>query len=205
MKTKLSQNITYWLGVVAIGLVIGLSLQFVRAWTEPSVAPPGGNVGAPVNTSINPQTKAGGLGVTQNLIVGGNVGIGTTTPGIAKTYVLNNGSNPSVGLYIGNGTPFGQAKLELDGPQATHIWVAENKSRVFSVTAGGNVNASGDICTDQGGGKCLSAAGGYQYITIGECGDRAGRYCSYFGCREIFRSEISSNAVCSCECPPGRF
>lgn len=83
---KLSQKITYWLGVVAIGLVVGLSLQFVRAWTEPSVAPPGGNVGAPINTSNLGQTKIGGLilntgGAVNGLIVqNGNVGISTTSP-----------------------------------------------------------------------------------------------------------------------------
>ncbi len=44
---KLSKNITYWLGVVAIGLIVGTSIQFVRAWTEPPVGtiPPNNNVG----------------------------------------------------------------------------------------------------------------------------------------------------------------
>lgn len=60
MKTKeISKKITYWLGVVAIGLLVGLSLQFVRAWTEPAQAPPGGNVGAPINTGGLAQTKTG--------------------------------------------------------------------------------------------------------------------------------------------------
>lgn len=80
MKQKISQSVTYWLGVVVIGLVVGLSIQFVRAWVAPSAAPPGVNVGAPINTGANSQTKNGWLGVVKDLIVGGNVGIGTTTP-----------------------------------------------------------------------------------------------------------------------------
>lgn len=83
---KLSKNITYWLGVVAVGLMVGISIQFVRAWTEPSTTPPGGNVGAPINTSNFGQSKAGGLilntgGAVNGLIVqNGNVGIGMTNP-----------------------------------------------------------------------------------------------------------------------------
>lgn len=65
----------------------------------------------------------------------GNVGIGTTNPGNAKTNVFNDGTN--VGLYVGNGTPFGQAQVEVDGPTTTHLWVAESGTRVFSVGNGG--------------------------------------------------------------------
>ena len=97
MQTKIAKQITYWLGVAAVGLVVGLSVQFVLAWTEPTVAPPGGNVGAPINTSGFGQTKVGalilncGTGVncvfngssaTNGLLVpNGNVSIGTTNSG----------------------------------------------------------------------------------------------------------------------------
>lgn len=53
------KQITHWLKVAVIGIVLGFALQFVRAWTEPSVAPPGGNVGAPINTGASVQTKIG--------------------------------------------------------------------------------------------------------------------------------------------------
>ena len=46
-----------------VGLIMGLTIQFVRAWTEPSQSPPGGNVGAPINTSDAVQLKTGGLGI----------------------------------------------------------------------------------------------------------------------------------------------
>ena len=62
MKTKNSTSggkYTHWLSVIVIGIALGLGLQFVRAWTEPTQARPNGNVGAPINTSSNEQSKAG--------------------------------------------------------------------------------------------------------------------------------------------------
>jgi hypothetical protein len=55
MKNK--KNLTYWLSVAVIGIALGFALQFVRAWTEPTTTPPGGNVGAPINTGAIDQTK----------------------------------------------------------------------------------------------------------------------------------------------------
>jgi hypothetical protein len=81
MKQKLSKKAIYWLGVIAVGIALGLALQFVRAWTEPSAAPPGGNLGAPLNTGVSAQTKAGNLNVQGGMQIGnptnGNMGTGT--------------------------------------------------------------------------------------------------------------------------------
>jgi len=41
-------------------MVLAIS-YFVLAWTEPSQAPPGGNVLAPLNVGSAGQSKAGGL------------------------------------------------------------------------------------------------------------------------------------------------
>jgi hypothetical protein len=60
---KLFDQAAYWSGVVVLGLVLGLSIQFVRAWTEPTDAPPNGNVGAPINTGPFGQFKQGVLQV----------------------------------------------------------------------------------------------------------------------------------------------
>lgn len=60
-------HLTHWLAVIVIGLALGLALQFVRAWTEPAVAPPNGNLGAPINTSATGQTKSGNF--TSNGII----------------------------------------------------------------------------------------------------------------------------------------
>jgi hypothetical protein len=64
MKQK---QTTHWLKVAVIGIALGFALQFVRAWTEPTEAPPGGNVGAPINTGGNAQTKTGNF--TSNGII----------------------------------------------------------------------------------------------------------------------------------------
>jgi len=61
MNQKNKKQAMYWLKVAVVGIALGLTLQFVRAWTEPAVAPPNGNLGAPINTSANSQTKTGGI------------------------------------------------------------------------------------------------------------------------------------------------
>lgn len=53
----------YWSAVVIVGVLLGFSLQFVKAWTEPKSAAPGGNVGAPINISATSQYKSGALGI----------------------------------------------------------------------------------------------------------------------------------------------
>ena len=53
---------TQALGVVAVGLLIGISVQSVRAWTAPTAAPPGGLVpAAPITTGSTPQIRSGSL------------------------------------------------------------------------------------------------------------------------------------------------
>jgi len=81
--SNFQKTIALLVGVVAMALAIS---YFVFAWTEPTQAPPGGNVPAPLNVGSAGQSKAGGLilntgGAATGLIVQyGNVGIGTTAP-----------------------------------------------------------------------------------------------------------------------------
>lgn len=92
MLQKIAKKANFWLGVIAVGLVAGLGIQFGYAWTEPSFAPPQGNIKAPITTGggvqsregsliLNTQGNPAGLTVHRNLIVNnGSVGIGTTSP-----------------------------------------------------------------------------------------------------------------------------
>ncbi|HBP01318.1 MAG: hypothetical protein UY41_C0008G0005 [Candidatus Moranbacteria bacterium GW2011_GWE1_49_15] len=94
MKTKL-KKISYWAGVGAVGIVLGISLQFTRAWVEPTVAPPGGSIGAPINTGDVTQKKTGNIGF----------GIDVPVPGIA---VMGQGSL-SGGWFVGDPAGSGNA------------------------------------------------------------------------------------------------
>lgn len=66
----MKQKLSYWLSVSALGIALGFSLQFVRAWTEPTLTPPSGNIGAPINTGSSPQTK-GGMITAGNFLTSG--------------------------------------------------------------------------------------------------------------------------------------
>ena len=89
-------NLTYWLGIVVLGVTLGLILQFARAWTEPSQAPPGGNVGAPINTGSQTQTKSGSLNVN-----GSGYGIYASDTGTGRYTYL--GGSGAAGYFNGNG------------------------------------------------------------------------------------------------------
>lgn len=64
------KKIVYSFSVIAIALLIGTSLNFAKAWTEPTLAPPSQNIGAPLNASATSQVKTGALGL----------GIGAASP-----------------------------------------------------------------------------------------------------------------------------
>lgn len=61
------RSFMYWSRVVAIGIVLGVGLQFAQAWTTPTASAPGGNVDGPLNQGAVDQLKLGGLAL------GGNV------------------------------------------------------------------------------------------------------------------------------------
>ena len=104
MKTKLNPSLAsdrlkkfgYWTSVVALGTVLGVSLQFAGAWTEPASAPPTANIGAPVNTGDNVQIKQGTLQVN-NAIVSGST---TATPSPAPNGT-STGNMYANDVYIG--------------------------------------------------------------------------------------------------------
>ncbi|MDP3057055.1 MAG: hypothetical protein Q8N37_00855, partial [bacterium] len=99
--SQLTKSLAFIVSVLAISLSLS---YFVLAWTEPTVAPPSGNVATPLNVGATGQTKSGGLwlntsGAANGLIVDkGNVGIGTNAPG-AKLDVVG-GNVRSVGTIL---------------------------------------------------------------------------------------------------------
>jgi len=93
MPERIKKSLIQSLPVIVISVLTSVIVNsvlmivfMVYAWTEPSQAPPGGNVPAPINVGPFTQYKAGALGiggvfrVYNNAYFDGNVGIGTTNP-----------------------------------------------------------------------------------------------------------------------------
>lgn len=147
MKTKIAKQATYWLSIVAIGLVVGLSIQFVQAWTEPSVAPPGGNVGAPINTSATAQTKSGILTVNPAnfLVPSGNSGFGTASPSYRVDILGSMRLQPTSAPSGSNGVMYYDSATNKFRCYQNGAWVdciGSGGGGVTSVTGSNGVTAS---------------------------------------------------------------
>ena len=73
------------------------------AWTEPTAAPPGNNVSAPVNVGSTFQTKSAGLGVQTlpgTIGVGLLVGQGDIVLGSTENIIYGNAKNTSTGSLL---------------------------------------------------------------------------------------------------------
>jgi hypothetical protein len=71
IKRSFSHQATYWLGVIAVGLTVGLGIQFAQAWTNPGQAPEQGNIPGPITTGASAQTKTGSFTTNGNLNANG--------------------------------------------------------------------------------------------------------------------------------------
>jgi hypothetical protein len=122
---KVSQKAAYWLGVMAIGLMIGLTVKMAQAWVGPPTSPPGGNVGAPINTSAAAQIKSGNFTTLGRLQTsgGGAYGFGALNFGY---HSLNSHSNGW--LYLGdqNNAIYGGRGLAADNLWASNTLYANN-------------------------------------------------------------------------------
>ncbi|MCF7845224.1 MAG: hypothetical protein K9M12_00475, partial [Candidatus Pacebacteria bacterium] len=87
MYKSINNKISLTLGVFFSIFLLSLA---VFAWTEPTEAPPGGNIPYPINAVDSAQYKTGALGVggvfqtdteTHLAVDSGTVGIGTETTG----------------------------------------------------------------------------------------------------------------------------
>lgn len=118
------------LKIIILSIVVSFSVFLVLAqggWVEPTVAPPGGNVAAPLNTGSTGQSKSGGLilntgGATNGLIVqSGNVGIGTTSP--YQTLSVAGNVNIAGNLTLGTSILFPNGSVQTVAASSTGRWV----------------------------------------------------------------------------------
>lgn len=92
---------TRFIASAALFAIALLPATALAQWSNPTLAPTGGNTAAPINVSGSAQEKTGGLivnsgGATNGLIIPyGKVGIGTTNPGY-KLQIGNSGDGTSM-------------------------------------------------------------------------------------------------------------
>jgi hypothetical protein len=76
-KKSIAEKSVYWLKVISLGLIVGIGIQFAKAWTNPSSPAPASTIGGPITNNATAQYKTGMLGVnsavtpTNALEVGG--------------------------------------------------------------------------------------------------------------------------------------
>lgn len=145
VKLFLNKKISLFYSFLPIILATFVATGIILAWTEPSQAPPGGNVPAPLNTGNIAQEKVAGLllntgAFSNGLIVAyGNVGIGTTSPG----YKLD--VNGTLRLQPGSAPTANKGVMYYD--------LSTDKFRCYEGTSWTN-------CTGAGGGTITSISQG---------------------------------------------
>ena len=102
MKNTLTTKIVNTSKIVGLALALSIGVGYVFAWTGPTVAPPNGNVAAPINVGTADQTKAGTLRAGGSFFANGNSYLQNTV------YVTNR-------MAIFDGTPDAGLRLDVDG------------------------------------------------------------------------------------------
>ena len=104
-KNNLKKNLLNGISVITLGIILGLGIQFVSAWTNAPTTPPNGNVAGPLTTGNGTQTKSGGdlqLGGGGSLYAGGLVAAPTLCIGAdcKTTWPSGSGTGDNLGNHI---------------------------------------------------------------------------------------------------------
>lgn len=115
---------------IFIGMLLAISFS-VLAFTEPTLAPPGGNVAAPINVSGTAQTKAGDL--TVNNFYAKNFSV---APGVSEYNISN----------VNTVSGFNDLFLKGNSTESAPVFIAGSEIRAFTsgverltITSTGNV------------------------------------------------------------------
>ncbi|MDO8241274.1 MAG: hypothetical protein Q7T51_04835 [Candidatus Moranbacteria bacterium] len=148
-------------GIMSTGLtlafIIFIGLSISNAWVAPSATPPGGNLGAPINTSNIGQTKIGGLILN--------------TGGAVNGLTVQSGSTILKGaLQITSGAP-GAGKVLTSDASGNASWAASSATGTTNVYS---CPALSQICYGYGFWNWSRGCNGQLQTgatcTYGECG-----------------------------------
>jgi len=192
------------LSLFSLFFVISLSyLFFAFAFTEPTAAPPGNNVPAPINVSATTQTKQGGLNVAINS--GTYLGIGTTTPA-TKLEIVNN--NDEILRLTRSGASYpAKFRLGIDSALVLNVGnsdvftIKNNNVSIWTTLniSSGNLQVSPDIIEISGTNPTCPS--GYQTISKYWQSKTCYPFCLQSTCCEycgLFGSCASSRGCTSC-------
>lgn len=148
------KKLTYWSSVVTLGIILGISLQFVKAFVEPAGNPPAANVGAPINTSAVSQIKTGmitaGTLSSHQFCLDGNAPSGgciSTWPASSAPKMLYGEVNANGSIARGSGFTVtyngtGKYKVVPSAPAAQQVIIVSNNSGANNTVAGAGCSSS---------------------------------------------------------------
>jgi len=126
MSEKLQKIIALLVGVLTLTLTIS---YLILAWTEPSQAPPGGNIPAPINVGTSAQTKTGDLNI------GGGLAYWITKSG--DSFALKNDAGSTTFVigqdgYVGIGTtnPLGKLHVNFGAPGVNYVRITNDVNNI---------------------------------------------------------------------------
>lgn len=176
--------------IIILGLVIGLGVSMISAWTGAPGTPPGGNTPAPINTGLSAQSKGGfvpsgalfdvsGLFTSDRLLVAGDATVGD----------LSDTANPST-TYPAHVCANANGTLEICGATAP-----VSGQQIYSLSGGTQVS-SGD-CTLCNGSTFITPTG-VTSVNVTLIGGGGGGGGSYHYSSKINTIPACNNAV-GCE------
>lgn len=203
--------------VIILSMVVLFSVHLAGAvWSEPTVAPTGGNISAPLDVSSTGQTKAGGLilntgGSTNGLVVSaGKVGIGVADPASAlEVYGGSGASSQSTGdIFRLSSSGLGRLLFGFDPITPFGSWIQSNLSYPILLNpVAGNVGI-GTTSPSQAlsvAGTIYSSTGGFKFPDgTTQTTAAGGAALEAFGGLYTKRDTVCTNAnpltdACSCE------
>ena len=126
-----------YVAALGIPLVALLSFTLAAAWTDPTEAPPNGNVAAPINVGSIAQVKNGGLGVNTLTVFGNSLFGGSTGSNAYMNFGATSGYN-GYGIRDNAGT--------LEFKNLSGSW-ASLQSTIFTLCSSGACGGGGASAT----------------------------------------------------------